>query len=109
MEEMIHRIIENLPLYALFIVIAVTLYTLSKGADWLVEEAVILSVRWGIPKVLIGGDYRQFGNNNSRSLCLGSCGNQGYARSRLGKRGWFNHLRHGTDTWYRRLNRSPAA
>ncbi len=61
MEEMIHRIIENLPLYALFIVIAVTLYTLSKGADWLVEEAVILSVRWGIPKVLIGATIVSLG------------------------------------------------
>ena len=50
MEAWIHHIIQGLPLYALFIIIVVTLYTLGKGADWLVEEAVILSVRWEFPK-----------------------------------------------------------
>ncbi len=51
----------GLPLPALFAVIAVTLYTLGKGADWLVEEAVILSVRWGIPKTLIGATIVSLG------------------------------------------------
>ena len=61
MEEWIHDIIQRLPLYALFIIIVVTLYTLGKGADWLVEEAVILSVRWGVPKVLIGATIVSLG------------------------------------------------
>ncbi len=61
MEAWIHHIIEGLPLYALFLVIVVTLYTLGKGADWLVEEAVILSVRWGVPKVLIGATIVSLG------------------------------------------------
>ena len=61
MEQWIHHIIEGLPLYALFLVIVVTLYTLGKGADWLVEEAVILSVRWGVPKVLIGATIVSLG------------------------------------------------
>jgi cation:H+ antiporter len=61
MEQWIHHTIQGLPLYALFIIIAVTLYTLSKGADWLVEEAVILSVRWGVPKVLIGATIVSLG------------------------------------------------
>lgn len=38
----------------LFIIIAVTLYTLGKGADWLVDEAVALSTRWGLGKAVIG-------------------------------------------------------
>ena len=61
MEAWIHHIIQGLPLYALFIIIVVTLYTLGKGADWLVEEAVILSVRWGVPKVLIGATIVSLG------------------------------------------------
>ena len=61
MEAWIHHIIQGLPLYALFAIIVVTLYTLGKGADWLVEEAVILSVRWGVPKVLIGATIVSLG------------------------------------------------
>ena len=38
----------------LFLIIAVTLFTLGKGADWLVDEAVILSTRWGLGKAVIG-------------------------------------------------------
>ena len=61
MEAWIHHIIQGLPWYALFIIIVVTLYTLGKGADWLVEEAVILSGRWGVPKVLIGATIVSLG------------------------------------------------
>ena len=61
MEAWIHHIIQGLPLYGLFVIIVVTLYTLGKGADWLVEEAVILSVRWGVPKVLIGATIVSLG------------------------------------------------
>jgi cation:H+ antiporter len=61
MEQWIHHTIQGLPLYALFLIIAITLYTLSKGADWLVEEAVILSVRWGVPTVLIGATIVSLG------------------------------------------------
>ena len=38
----------------LFIIIAVMLATLGKGADWLVDEAVALSTRWGLGKAVIG-------------------------------------------------------
>jgi hypothetical protein len=33
------------------------LYVLGKGADLLIDEAVVLSEHWGVPKVLIGGNY----------------------------------------------------
>ncbi|MFH1152996.1 MAG: sodium:calcium antiporter [Pseudomonadota bacterium] len=39
---------------ALFLIIAVLIYFLSKGADLLVDEALALSVRLRIPKVLVG-------------------------------------------------------
>ena len=54
MEQWIEHLIIGLPSLALFLIIAVTLYTLGKGADWLVDEAVILSTRWGLGKAVIG-------------------------------------------------------
>lgn len=54
-------LVENLPIVVLFAIILATLYTLSKGADILVDEAVSLSVRWGIPKILIGATIVSLG------------------------------------------------
>ena len=51
----------NLHTVWLFVIIAVTLYLLGKGADVLVEEAVTLSTRWGIPKTLIGATIVSLG------------------------------------------------
>ncbi len=45
----------------LFVIIAVTLLVLGKGADLLVEEAVALSTRMGISKVLIGATIVSLG------------------------------------------------
>ena len=45
----------------LFIIIAVTLATLGKGADWLVDEAVALSTRWGLGKAVIGATIVSIG------------------------------------------------
>ncbi len=46
---------------ALFAVIAFSLLLLSKGADILVDEAVSLSIRWGIPKMIIGATIVSIG------------------------------------------------
>ncbi|UCH26049.1 MAG: sodium:calcium antiporter [Trueperaceae bacterium] len=46
--------VEQLPLAALFVIIAAALAILVKGADLFADEAVSLSVRWGVPKILIG-------------------------------------------------------
>ena len=61
MEELIISLVENLPIVILFIIIFAVLYLLGKGADLLVEEAVTLSVKWGIPKVLIGATVVSLG------------------------------------------------
>ncbi len=53
--------VEPLPLWGLFLIIAVFLYTLAKGADILVQEAVTLSVRWGVPTLLIGATIVSLG------------------------------------------------
>lgn len=45
----------------LFITIAAMLFILSKGADILVDQACSLSVRWGIPKIIIGATIVSLG------------------------------------------------
>ena len=61
MESFIQSLIQPLPMWALFVVIAGFLYTLAKGADLLVEEAVTLSIRWGVPPLLIGATIVSLG------------------------------------------------
>ena len=61
MEQWIENLIHGLPSLALFAIIAVMLYTLGKGADWLVDEAVILSTRWGLGKAVIGATIVSIG------------------------------------------------
>ncbi|MGM0431849.1 MAG: calcium/sodium antiporter, partial [Spirochaetota bacterium] len=54
MEAWLEALFTQTPIVLLFGVIIITLGSLSKGADLLVDEAVTLSARWGIPKVVIG-------------------------------------------------------
>ncbi len=61
MDSFLTSFLAGLPLYVLFIIICVFLYVLGKGADILVEEAVALSVRWGVPTVLIGATIVSLG------------------------------------------------
>ena len=61
MEEIIHSFLLGLPTYFIVIIIAFTLYTLSKGADVLVDEAVSLSLDLGISKVIIGATIVSLG------------------------------------------------
>ena len=61
MEQWIEHLLVGLPSLALFLIIVVTLATLGKGADWLVDEAVILSNRWGLGKAVIGATIVSIG------------------------------------------------
>ncbi len=61
MEQWLSSLLQNMPIILLFAIILGTLYILSKGADILVDEAVTLSVRWGIPKVVIGATIVSLG------------------------------------------------
>lgn len=61
MELLIHNFINGLPTVAIVGVIVIMLYTLSKGADIFVDEAVSLSVHFGIPKVIIGATIVSLG------------------------------------------------
>ena len=53
--------LNRVPLAVLFAVIAGSLFVLAKGADILVEEAVTLSLKWGVPKMIIGATIVSLG------------------------------------------------
>ena len=59
MEAWLAALVQQLPLVALFAVIAGAILVLVKGADLLVDQAVALSLRWGVPTMLIGATHRQ--------------------------------------------------
>lgn len=61
MDKIILNYLNTFPTIVLVLIIAVMLYILSKGADLLVDEAVGLSVRWGIPKMIIGATIVSLG------------------------------------------------
>jgi cation:H+ antiporter len=61
MEEMYVRLLETLPTIVLILIAVVSLAILSKSADFLVDEAVSLSIRWGIPKSIIGATIVSLG------------------------------------------------
>lgn len=51
----------NLSTILLLGIIVFMLWTLGKGADMLVDEAVSLSIRWGVPKMIIGATIVSLG------------------------------------------------
>lgn len=53
--------IRNFHILLLLLIIVVTLYALSKGADRLVDDAVTLSSRWGLGKAVIGATIVSIG------------------------------------------------
>lgn len=61
MQELLTSYYALFPLPLLFMVIAITIYALVRGADLLVEEAVTLSVRSGLSKMLIGATIVSLG------------------------------------------------
>ena len=61
MEHLVEQFVADLPLWILFGIIAVSLFALAQGADLLVEEAVALSAKWGVPKILIGATIVSLG------------------------------------------------
>jgi len=61
MAAFLQRLAEQSSLPVLLLVIAVLLLILSKGADLLVTEAVILSLKWHMPKVLVGATVVSIG------------------------------------------------
>ncbi len=65
-DDLLFEIISLIPhgfggMLILIAVIALSLFVLGKGADILVDEAVGLSMKWGVPKMLIGATIVSLG------------------------------------------------
>ena len=66
LDELLITFVQGIPagiggFVILFGMILATLFVLGKGADILVDEAVLLSVKWGIPKMIIGATIVSLG------------------------------------------------
>lgn len=61
MDELIYSVLTEFSTLLLIMVIGISLYVLSKGADILVNEAIGLSLRWGVPKMIIGATIVSLG------------------------------------------------
>ena len=61
MEELVYSTLNQFSTLILFAIIAISLFVLSKGADILVDQAVGLSIRWGVPKMIIGATIVSLG------------------------------------------------
>ena len=61
MDAFLHEFLMNSSVFISLIVLVASLFTLSKGADWLVDSAVALSLKWGMPKMVIGATIVSLG------------------------------------------------
>ncbi len=61
MDEFLHNSFQAFPLPLLILVIVASILCLGKAADVLVDEAVSLSLRWGVPKMIIGATLVSLG------------------------------------------------
>lgn len=84
MEAWLEHLMMQLHWAPLFLLIAVMLYLLGKGADVLIDEAVTLSNRWGVPKVLIGATIVSLGTTTPEAAVSVLAAIQGVAELALG-------------------------
>ena len=61
MEEIITNFLTSAPIIVPIVTLLVSLYTVGKGADILVDNAVSLSLQWGIPKMILGATLVSLG------------------------------------------------
>lgn len=61
MELLLHEFLMNSSIIVALALLACSLFTLGKGADMLVDSAVSLSLRWGIPKMVVGATIVSLG------------------------------------------------
>lgn len=61
METWLIQILQNLPILLIFGIIILSILILGKSADLLVDEAVVLSLNWGVPKLIIGATIISLG------------------------------------------------
>jgi cation:H+ antiporter len=84
MEDALHDLLSGLSWPLLLLVIAASFAALAQGADWLVAEAVVLSARSGIPKVVIGATIVSLGTTTPEAAVSVLAAVEGYPDLALG-------------------------
>jgi cation:H+ antiporter len=60
-EAVLHSYMDKSSLWLLLLLVVVSIAVLAKGADWLIEGAVDLAIRTGMPKIVIGATIISLG------------------------------------------------
>jgi len=84
MEELLVEFLGGTSGWILFGVIAVAFFALAKGADLLVDEAVALSVKWHVPKAVIGATVVSLGTTMPEAVVSVLAALKGNAELALG-------------------------
>lgn len=84
MEHLLTEVFSSLHGGVIFLIIGLSLLALGKGADLLVDEAVLLSQQWGLPKALIGATVISLGTTAPEATVSVLAAIQGSPRLALG-------------------------
>lgn len=67
-EALLHDLVAGFPAIVLVIVIIVCILLLSKGADWMIDGAVQLARRTGLPRIVIGATIISLGTTTPEAV-----------------------------------------
>jgi cation:H+ antiporter len=84
MTELFDSLATEWPWQALVLTMVVTIVILAKGADWLVENAVAISVRLGVPRILVGATVVSLGTTTPEAVVSVLSALQGRSEMALG-------------------------
>ena len=84
MAEYLDSLVAGLSSPALVVALAASVAGLAKGADWLVDSAVALSERWGVPRVVIGATIVSLGTTTPEAVVSVVAALQGRSEMALG-------------------------
>jgi cation:H+ antiporter len=60
-EELLNHLVAGFPTWGLLVAMAVCIYILSKGADYMIDGAASLAMRTGMPRIVIGATIISLG------------------------------------------------
>ena len=67
-EALLHDLVASFSNFVLFIIIVVCLLLLIKGANWMIDGAVALALRTGIPRIVIGATIISLGTTTPEAV-----------------------------------------
>ncbi len=81
-EHLLNQAVAGLPTWGLLVLMALCIAVLSKGADWMIDGAVALARRTGLPRIVIGATIISLGTTTPEafvSVLAAWTGNPGLA------------------------------